>query len=225
MVPDRARSIDLGMPRVHHERCRGSAPRAARCCRSPRSWERWRAPFRPLKMRSFFNDFAPRGPMNIITIRPLTRRLCAATALALALGTSAQAQSTASEASALSMLPIAVSVAAPVAMLSAGAGFTVVAVEATGTGAVWVLERASDGARASVRLAGARRRRRVDRGRHGRRRAPRSAPAGCCRRRARRSPSSRTRSAARCSTTSGSRDEAAPSAAVADRPPRSSPRR
>ena len=35
---------------------------------------------------------------------------------------------------------------------SAGAALTVVAVEATSAGSVWVLERASDGARASVRL-------------------------------------------------------------------------
>ena len=65
----------------------------------------------------------------------------------------AHAQSALSEASALSMLPVAVSVAAPVMILSAGAALTVVAVEATSAGTVWVLERASDGARASVRLA------------------------------------------------------------------------
>ena len=66
----------------------------------------------------------------------------------------AQAQSTASEASALSALPVAVSVAAPVMLLSAGVALTVVAVEASAQGSVWVLERASDGARASVRFAG-----------------------------------------------------------------------
>ena len=59
-----------------------------------------------------------------------------------------------SEASALSMLPVAVSVAAPVALLSAGAMLSVVAVEATSAGTVWVLERASDGARASITLSG-----------------------------------------------------------------------
>ena len=59
-----------------------------------------------------------------------------------------------SDASALSMLPLAVSVAAPVMVLSAGAALTVVAVDASAHGAVWVLERASDGARASVQLAG-----------------------------------------------------------------------
>lgn len=66
----------------------------------------------------------------------------------------ARAQSTLSDASALSMLPVAVSVTAPVMILSAGAMLTVVAVETSATGAVWVLERASDGARASVRWAG-----------------------------------------------------------------------
>ena len=64
----------------------------------------------------------------------------------------ARAQSEASALSALSALPIAVSVAAPVMLLSAGATLTVVAVEASATGTVWVLERASDGARATLRL-------------------------------------------------------------------------
>ena len=60
----------------------------------------------------------------------------------------ARAQSV--EASMLSTLPVAVSVAAPI-VLSAGAVFTVVAVEASATGTVWVLERASDGARSTLR--------------------------------------------------------------------------
>ena len=77
----------------------------------------------------------------------------AAIAALLAAGVcAAQAQSTLSDASALSLLPVAISVATPVTMLSAGAVLTVVAVEATSTGTVWVIERASDGARASVRL-------------------------------------------------------------------------
>ena len=59
-----------------------------------------------------------------------------------------------SDASAVSLLPVAVSVAAPVVLLSAGAALTVVAVEASAQGTVWVLERASDGARVSVELAG-----------------------------------------------------------------------
>jgi hypothetical protein len=83
------------------------------------------------------------------------RRALAHTALAALLFASvggARAQSEASALSALSTLPIAISVTAPVMVLSAGAVLTVVAVEASATGAVWVLERASDGARASVRL-------------------------------------------------------------------------
>ena len=58
-----------------------------------------------------------------------------------------------SEASALSMLPVAVSVAAPVAIVASGAALTVVSVAAVSEGTVWVLERASDGARASVHFA------------------------------------------------------------------------
>jgi uridine phosphorylase len=77
------------------------------------------------------------------------RRALAHTALAALLAShlaTARAQSELSALSALSALPIAVSVTPPVMVLSAGA------VEASATGAVWVLERASDGARASVRL-------------------------------------------------------------------------
>ena len=84
------------------------------------------------------------------------KKFVIALALTAALGaTSALAQrdSAASELSALSALPIAVSVAAPLVLLSAGAAFTVVAVDATSAGTVWVLERASDGARASVTLS------------------------------------------------------------------------
>lgn len=73
--------------------------------------------------------------------------------LALACSGAARAQSEASEASALSALPVAVSVAAPVFLLSAGVTLTVVAVEASVTGTVWVLERASDGARTSLRVS------------------------------------------------------------------------
>jgi len=76
--------------------------------------------------------------------------------VALALASTAApatARNDSSELSAVSMLPVAISVAAPVALLSAGAALTVVAVEATSAGTVWVLERASDGARASVTLS------------------------------------------------------------------------
>jgi len=66
----------------------------------------------------------------------------------------AQQAAPGSEMSALSMLPVAVSVAAPAALLSGTAVLTVLAVEAGGAGSVWVLERASDGARLSLRLSG-----------------------------------------------------------------------
>lgn len=61
---------------------------------------------------------------------------------------------TASDASALSLLPVAVSVAAPAMIISAGAALTVVAIEGSATGTVWILERASDGARATIHLSG-----------------------------------------------------------------------
>lgn len=78
-------------------------------------------------------------------------------AVGLALGHApmARAHVTASEASsALSLLPVAVSVAAPVLLVAGAGAFTVVSVAASAEGSVWVLERASDGARASVRFAG-----------------------------------------------------------------------
>jgi hypothetical protein len=82
--------------------------------------------------------------------------LCALSAAAITLAplSAARAHSTLSEASALSLLPVAVSVAAPVMLLAAGVSLTLVAVEASATGTVWVLERASDGARATLRFSG-----------------------------------------------------------------------
>lgn len=66
----------------------------------------------------------------------------------------AQAHSEVSEASALSMLPVAVSVAAPAMVLSGGVALTVVSVQASAAGTVWVLERASDGARMTLTFSG-----------------------------------------------------------------------
>jgi hypothetical protein len=84
--------------------------------------------------------------------------VAAAATLALALANPAFAHrgspSAASELSALSMLPVAVSVVAPVALVVGGATLTVAAVSTVAEGTVWVLERASDGAQASVRLSG-----------------------------------------------------------------------
>jgi len=82
------------------------------------------------------------------------RSSVAAAALAVSLASAQAHPSDLSDASALSMLPIAVSVAAPVALLVGGAALTVVSVAVTAEGTVWVLERASDGARASVTFAG-----------------------------------------------------------------------
>jgi len=87
--------------------------------------------------------------------------LFAALTLSLALST-AQAQS---ELSAISVAPVALSVmavsatgaalsVAPAAILSAGVTLTVVSVEIVGGVTVWVLERASDGVRISLRTAG-----------------------------------------------------------------------
>jgi hypothetical protein len=66
----------------------------------------------------------------------------------------ARAHNQASEASALSALPVAVSVAAPAMLLVGGAALTAVSVQASATGTVWVLERASDGARATLHFSG-----------------------------------------------------------------------
>ncbi len=83
----------------------------------------------------------------------MLKRIALATLLATSLSVRAHPPN-ASDASALSMLPLAVSVAAPAMFLSAGAMLTVVAVEASAAGVVCVLERASDGARASLTLSG-----------------------------------------------------------------------
>jgi hypothetical protein len=56
-----------------------------------------------------------------------------------------------------STLPLAVSIVAAVGgavLLTEGSGFVVKSVQASGQGAVWMLERASDGATASVEVAG-----------------------------------------------------------------------
>jgi hypothetical protein len=88
------------------------------------------------------------------------KKIATALAGALLLVGSAHAHppspSDASEASALSVaVPVAVSVAGPVMLLSGAAALTVVSVEASAEGTVWVLERASDGARIVLRFAGA----------------------------------------------------------------------
>ena len=86
----------------------------------------------------------------------LLQRLCVCLALSflLAAWATSEAHAEASEASALSLLPVALVSAAPTAVLASGAALTVVGIEASAEGAVWVLERARDGARASIRFGG-----------------------------------------------------------------------
>lgn len=100
--------------------------------------------------------------MNIL--RSASGQLLVGLCLSLAvMAAPARAHSEAS--AALSLLPVAsvigtasvgasAVVAVPVALSSAGAVLTVKAVESTARGTVYVLERASDGARASVEVSG-----------------------------------------------------------------------
>lgn len=88
---------------------------------------------------------------------PALRRLLAALLAATALLASvppAAAAADPSEASALSLLPVAMVVAAPSVLVSGAAALTVVGVQASAAGTVWVLERASDGARCTLQLSG-----------------------------------------------------------------------
>ena len=85
------------------------------------------------------------------------RQSAIAFALAATLGTAsvaARAHDELSASSALSALPVAVSIAAPAMLLVGGAALTVVTVQASANGTVWVLERASDGARATLHFSG-----------------------------------------------------------------------
>ena len=77
-----------------------------------------------------------------------------AATLAIAFSGSARAQSTLSEASAASTLPIAVSIAGTGLLLSAGTTLSIVAVQLSTDGITYVLERASDGSRSTLRLSG-----------------------------------------------------------------------
>ena len=105
-----------------------------------------------IDMNLFFLKTGLPSLRDIALAAATTLALCAATAPALAHPTHAGDASAASAASL--MLPVALSVAAPVGLLSGGAALAVVSVQASAEGTVWVLERASDGARASIRFAG-----------------------------------------------------------------------
>ena len=87
--------------------------------------------------------------------RPLTRSLIAsALVVGMAAGAgTALAQSQASDASLLSALPIASTAVASTTLLAAGASFGVAAVQTSAEGVVWVLERAADSQRMSLRIA------------------------------------------------------------------------
>ncbi len=65
----------------------------------------------------------------------------------------AHAEDASAASSALSALPVAVSVVAPIGVISAGATLVVASVEVTAIGTVWVLQRASDGAKVVVKLS------------------------------------------------------------------------
>lgn len=78
-----------------------------------------------------------------------------AAALALGHAPPATARADASTgSSALSALPVAASAAVPVMLVTGAGAFMVVAVAVSAEGTAWVLERASDGARATIRFAG-----------------------------------------------------------------------
>ncbi|WP_148090419.1 hypothetical protein [Paucibacter sp. KBW04] len=83
--------------------------------------------------------------LSLMGALPLSSEAAATTAA----GGTPQASTRLSEASAL---PVALSMAAPALLLSSTAKLLVVAVESSAEGTVWVLERASDGARASLRF-------------------------------------------------------------------------
>lgn len=87
-------------------------------------------------------------------MRPLLR-LVLGTSICLSLASTTRAHSDASELSAVSLLPAAISVAAPLVFFSGAVALTVISITAVGQGTVWVLERASDGARFSLTLSGA----------------------------------------------------------------------
>lgn len=77
----------------------------------------------------------------------------ATTALAPVASAWAHAEDASAASSALSALPVAISVVAPIGVISAGTTLVVASVEVTAIGTVWVLERASDGAKVVLKLS------------------------------------------------------------------------
>lgn len=87
--------------------------------------------------------------------RPCTAGLPAALLLSLLLSLgAADARADGSEASTLSGLPVVTLSAAGMALLTTGTSLKVMAVQASGNGTSWLLERVSDGARATLQLSG-----------------------------------------------------------------------
>ena len=87
------------------------------------------------------------------SMRTLWRAVVLAAALWGAVGAQAHSDEEAvSQASALSALPVAMSVGAPLVLAAGASALTVVAVTVVAEGTVWVLQRASDGARFSVKV-------------------------------------------------------------------------
>lgn len=110
-------------------------------------------PTAPATVTSTAKRVRPRAASRRQAITTLAAALAATLALSAALPVQAQ-RSGASEASALSMLPVVVLASTPVLLLTGAGMLTVVAVEASADGTVWVLERASDGVRFSMQVAG-----------------------------------------------------------------------
>ena len=86
-------------------------------------------------------------------LRRCTASILIATTCAMSPAFAGRDPSAASELSALSILPVAMSVATAGLVVSGTASLAVVSVEASAEGVVWVVERASDGVRGTLRFA------------------------------------------------------------------------
>lgn len=89
-----------------------------------------------------------------MTLTPNRRLRGLLAGLLLTLSLNAARAADASEASEASVLPVALSATATSLLVAGATELTVVGVQASADGTTWLLERAADGSRASVRLAG-----------------------------------------------------------------------
>lgn len=85
--------------------------------------------------------------------RSLAGALAATTMLALPPAHAGRDASTVSELSAISVLPVAISATATGLVVSGATTLAIVSVEASADGVVWIVERASDGVRGTIRFA------------------------------------------------------------------------